>query len=203
MPELHSALAAHLRAGRFGAAGEPRLILSERPLGVLMQLAGWRDSFEQAARPVLARLGLDGIGSFDRAQASDKALAFRIAPERLLLQASVGGDLERGRRRRRSGADAVPRSQPFAHRHPCGGRERGGIAGAAAADRFRRAGLRRRPLRAVRHPYGVGAGASRRRRGRCAGVRHLRAALVRRVDLGFHHANRDAVRLSRRRGRLT
>lgn len=89
MPELRSALANHLRPGRFGAAGETPLVLSERPLGVLMQLSGWRDSFARAVEPLLARLGLDGAGSFDRAQSSDKALAFRIAPERLLLRVTA------------------------------------------------------------------------------------------------------------------
>lgn len=92
MPELRSALASHLLSGRFGAAGDSPLVLSERPLGVLMQLAGWRDSFESAMRPLLAALGLDGIGSFDRAQASINALAFRIAPERVLLRLASASD---------------------------------------------------------------------------------------------------------------
>ncbi|MGN6570106.1 MAG: sarcosine oxidase subunit gamma [Pseudolabrys sp.] len=91
MPELRSALATHLVPGRFGAAGE-RLVLSERPLGTLIQLSGWHDSFESAARPLMARLGFDGIGAFDRAQASDKALAFRIAPERVLLRLTSADD---------------------------------------------------------------------------------------------------------------
>lgn len=86
MPELRSALTGHLRPGRFGAAGDAPLVLSERPLGVLVQLAGWRDSFEDAASPLLAGLGFEGFGSFDRAQISPKALAFRIAPERVLLR---------------------------------------------------------------------------------------------------------------------
>ena len=91
MPEVRSALVGHLEPGRFGAAGE-QLVVSEWPLGALIQLSGWRDSFESAARPLLARLGLDGIGSFDRAQASDKALAFRIAPERVLVRLTSPSD---------------------------------------------------------------------------------------------------------------
>jgi sarcosine oxidase subunit gamma len=91
MPELRSALTGHLRLGRFGAAGEP-LILSERPLGTLIQLSGWPEGFEGAVRPLLARLGFQGCGSFDRAQLSDKALAFRISPERLLLRLKSAGD---------------------------------------------------------------------------------------------------------------
>lgn len=92
MPELRSALAASLKSGRFGAAGE-QLVLSERPSAVLIQLSGWRDSFADAALPLMARLGLDGIGTFDRAQASDKAVAFRIAPERVLLRLTSAADL--------------------------------------------------------------------------------------------------------------
>ena len=91
MPELRSALAGHLKPGRFGAADET-LIISERPLGTLIQLSGWRDSFEGAARPLLARLGFDGVGAFDRAQASGTALAFRIAPERVLLRLTSVND---------------------------------------------------------------------------------------------------------------
>lgn len=85
MPDMRSALTGRLTPGPFGAAGG-RLAFSERPLGPLIQIAGWHDSFESAVRPLLARLGLDGAGSFDRAQISDKAAAFRIAPERVLLR---------------------------------------------------------------------------------------------------------------------
>ena len=87
MPELRSALATPLRAGRFGAsAGDPGVVLSERPLGTLIQIAGWRDSFEPAVGAVLQRLGFPGVGGFDRAQVAGDALAFRCAPERVLLR---------------------------------------------------------------------------------------------------------------------
>jgi heterotetrameric sarcosine oxidase gamma subunit len=87
MPELRSALAAELRPGRFGAgSGEPSLVLYERPLGTLIQLAGWRDSFEAAAGAVLQRLGFAGVGNFERAQTAAAGVAFRIAPERLLVR---------------------------------------------------------------------------------------------------------------------
>jgi heterotetrameric sarcosine oxidase gamma subunit len=87
MPELRSALAAALRPGRFGAgSGEPALALSERPLGTLIQLSGWRDTFEAAAGAVLQRLGFAGIGDFDRAQDTAAGVAFRIAPERVLMR---------------------------------------------------------------------------------------------------------------------
>jgi sarcosine oxidase subunit gamma len=90
VPELRSALSVHIKPGRFGAAGEPQLVLSERPLGALMQIAGWRNSFENAVRPLMAHLGLGGIGRFDHAQRSRNALAFRIAPERVLLRLPTG-----------------------------------------------------------------------------------------------------------------
>lgn len=86
MPELRSALATALRPGRFGAgSGEPTLVLSERPVGTLIQLGGWPDSFAGTAGAVLARLGFGGVGDFHRAQETPDGVAFRLAPERLLL----------------------------------------------------------------------------------------------------------------------
>jgi sarcosine oxidase subunit gamma len=86
MLEFRSALDGHLKPGRYGAAADPgKLILSERPLGVLMQVGGWRDSFESVASPLLQRLGFAGIGDFAMAQSAGEAIAFRTAPERILL----------------------------------------------------------------------------------------------------------------------
>jgi sarcosine oxidase subunit gamma len=86
MLEFRSALDGHLTLGRFGAAAEPeKLILSERPVGVLMQVGGWRDSFASVAAPLLQRLGFAGIGDFAMAQKAGEVIAFRIAPERVLL----------------------------------------------------------------------------------------------------------------------
>jgi sarcosine oxidase subunit gamma len=86
MLEFRSALDGHIAPGRFGAAtaSEP-LILSERPLGTLVQVSGWRDSFEGAAAPLLRRLGFAGVGNFASAQSVGEAVAFRVAPERILL----------------------------------------------------------------------------------------------------------------------
>ena len=87
MPELRSALAVHLRPGRFGAgSGEASLVLSEQPPGTLIQVSGWRDSFEVVAGTLLQRLGFAGVGGFDRAERSRAGVAFRIAPERVLLR---------------------------------------------------------------------------------------------------------------------
>jgi len=102
MPELRSALASVLRPGRFGAAADaPSLVLSEQPLGTLIQLSGWRDSFEDAAGSVLHRLGFPGPGGFAAAQGTAAGLAFRIAPERMLLRlaspvawAAVAADID-------------------------------------------------------------------------------------------------------------
>lgn len=86
MLETRSALTGHLDPGRFGAQTDAvPLTLSERPLGALVQIAGWRDSFEGAAAPVLRRLGLAGIGDFATAQTAGETVAFRVAPERILI----------------------------------------------------------------------------------------------------------------------
>jgi methylglutamate dehydrogenase subunit D len=86
MLEARSALDRHLQHGRFGAVSEtPSLILSERPVGALVQIAGWRGSFERHAAPLMRRLGFHGIGDFATAQSAADAVAFRIAPERVLL----------------------------------------------------------------------------------------------------------------------
>jgi heterotetrameric sarcosine oxidase gamma subunit len=87
MPELRSALATEARAGRFGAgSGEPSVVVSERPLGTLIQLSGWRDNFGAAGGAVLQRFGFPGVGEFGRAQVAQDAVAFRIAPERVLVR---------------------------------------------------------------------------------------------------------------------
>ncbi|MDQ2078774.1 hypothetical protein RA307_01150 [Xanthobacteraceae bacterium Astr-EGSB] len=86
MLEFRSALDGHLSPGHFGAAAEPgKLILSERPLGALVQVGGWRDSFESVAAPLLQRFGFAGTGGFAMAQTAGEAIAFRTAPERILL----------------------------------------------------------------------------------------------------------------------
>jgi len=95
MPEIRSALSAHFHPGRFGfEGGELPLVLSEQPLGTLIQLSGWPDNFEQAATPVLQRLGFAGLGDFNHAQAAGGLLAFRIAPERVLLRLASSVGLE-------------------------------------------------------------------------------------------------------------
>jgi heterotetrameric sarcosine oxidase gamma subunit len=86
MAEQRSALASVLRPGRLGAgAGEPGVVLAEAPIGALIQVSGWRDSFKQAVGALLQRLGFSGVGSFDTAGQAAGGVAFRIAPERVLL----------------------------------------------------------------------------------------------------------------------
>lgn len=86
MLEYRSALDGRLHPGRFGAQVEAvSLTLSERPLGTFVQLSGWRDSFESVATPVMQRLGFGSIGDFRTAQTAGDAVAFRVAPERILL----------------------------------------------------------------------------------------------------------------------
>jgi methylglutamate dehydrogenase subunit D len=87
MPEFRSALAAHVTPGRFGAGeGEAPLALRERPLGTLIQIAGWPGDFGTSVGAILKALGFDGVGGYGVAQSAGEALAFRIAPERVLIR---------------------------------------------------------------------------------------------------------------------
>lgn len=87
MPELRSALSAVYVPGRFGAgAGDAPLTLGERALGALFQIAGWPGGFEAAAGPVLTALGFGDVGAYGVAQDAGEAVAFRIAPERVLVR---------------------------------------------------------------------------------------------------------------------
>jgi heterotetrameric sarcosine oxidase gamma subunit len=82
MPEPHSALITRLRQARLGAES---VVIGERPVGALMQIAGWPDSFSEAAAAIMRRLGFAGVGDFAHAQSASERIAFRIAPERILL----------------------------------------------------------------------------------------------------------------------
>lgn len=87
MPEFRSALAAHVTIGRLGAGdGDAPLALCERPLGTLIQIAGWPGDFEDSAGKILKALGFDGVGGYGVAQSAGDARAFRIAPERVLIR---------------------------------------------------------------------------------------------------------------------
>ncbi len=61
------------------------LRLSERAPGALLQIAGWAD-FEAASAPALSELGFKGLGDYQEARTSGSAIAYRIAPDRLLLR---------------------------------------------------------------------------------------------------------------------
>lgn len=60
------------------------LAFSERALGSLWQIAGWRD-FEAAIEPVLSALGLEGLGDYGFVQTSATVEGYRIAPDRIWL----------------------------------------------------------------------------------------------------------------------
>lgn len=90
MVEILSPLKTKCVSGQYGASGEAGLKLSQRPLRGLWQVAGW-DTFETAAAPALADLGLDGLGGYRHAQRNAGVTAFRIAPDKLLIEGC--GDL--------------------------------------------------------------------------------------------------------------
>jgi heterotetrameric sarcosine oxidase gamma subunit len=87
MLDARSPLRAHLRPGRYGTqASAPRIVLGERRLGTLLCVSGWREDFEACASVLLRELGFAELGRFDRAQEAGDAVAYRIAPERILLR---------------------------------------------------------------------------------------------------------------------
>ncbi|MEM9317873.1 MAG: hypothetical protein AAGA70_02570 [Pseudomonadota bacterium] len=90
MVEIASPLTRKAQPGTFGAADQPGVILGTRPLRGLSQIAGWSD-FEDAARPVLKAMRLPGLGDYRSAQRTEKVTAWRIAPDKMLLEGA--GDL--------------------------------------------------------------------------------------------------------------
>lgn len=85
MLEPQSPLSTKLVPGTFGAKGMDSVMLGTRPIITLTQIAGWRN-FEEAAKPVLRATGLSGVGTHRLAQASGEVTAWRVAPDRMLLE---------------------------------------------------------------------------------------------------------------------
>lgn len=87
MLEFRSPLAACCLPGRYGAGtGDAPLTLGEMPLGALFQISGWPQNFAIKAGDVLGALGFTGIGDHATAQRAPGAIAFRVAPERILVR---------------------------------------------------------------------------------------------------------------------
>jgi sarcosine oxidase subunit gamma len=84
MLEIRSALTGCMVPGRYGI-GAPGITFAERPIGCLMQLAGWPSRFEQAALTIMQRLGFENLGDYQIAQGDATKAAFHIAPETVLL----------------------------------------------------------------------------------------------------------------------
>ncbi|MEM9631656.1 MAG: hypothetical protein AAGA50_10050 [Pseudomonadota bacterium] len=85
MVDVLSPLKTKTKAGRHGAAGDTGVALGTRSIKGLWQLAGW-SGFEAAAEPVLKRLGFVDAGTFREARRSESATAWRIAPDKILLE---------------------------------------------------------------------------------------------------------------------
>lgn len=62
------------------------VILRERAVGDLRQLSGWRDSFDASAGAAMRALGFAGVGAYGVSQVAGKAVAFRVAPERVWIR---------------------------------------------------------------------------------------------------------------------
>ncbi len=86
MPERLSALDTCLIPGDFGVpdASQPALQLSERPLGNLLQIAGWED-FETLCRPVVKKYGFSKFDDYRAVQSSDAGECYAIAPDKILV----------------------------------------------------------------------------------------------------------------------
>ncbi|MES0885374.1 sarcosine oxidase subunit gamma [Roseibium sp. SCP14] len=89
MVDVLSPLKTKTKAGRHGAAGDTGVTLGIRSIEGLWQLAGW-SGFETAAEPILKRLGLEDAGTFREARRTDHATAWRIAPDKILLETARG-----------------------------------------------------------------------------------------------------------------
>jgi sarcosine oxidase subunit gamma len=84
MLEIRSAIADCKVPGRYGA-GASSIAFAEKPIGCLIQVAGWPGRFELAATKIMQRLGFAELGGHRMAQGGEKKAAFRIAPENILL----------------------------------------------------------------------------------------------------------------------
>ena len=87
MPDLRSPLAEHLHAGDYGPVNsdEPAIVLAEKPLGTLLQIAGW-EGFEKQCLELVSEIGLEDLGSYRTYQISGDVQCYRIAPDRILLR---------------------------------------------------------------------------------------------------------------------
>jgi len=86
MPEIHSPLDSIRQPGSFGASFDtgPRVALSDRPVGTLVQIAGW-DDFEAAVLPGLKELGFNDAGDYRNCRRIDSMTLYRTAPDRVLI----------------------------------------------------------------------------------------------------------------------
>ena len=80
-----SPLAHDLKPGRYGAQSDAPVILGERPIASLWQIAGWAD-FDAAAAPALAACGFDAANDYRTSVTNGDATAYRIAPDRILIE---------------------------------------------------------------------------------------------------------------------
>ena len=85
MADAISPLKGKCVAGRHGADGDAGVTLGSRNIAGLWQIAGWR-GFKAAAAPVLAGLGLRDGGSYRTAESTGSATAWRIAPDKILIE---------------------------------------------------------------------------------------------------------------------
>ena len=85
MVERLSSMKSKLIPGHFGASGVAGVVLGERPVAILQQVAGWQ-GFEDVAAPMLADLGLTGLGGYRSAQVVKGCTAWRTAPDKVLIE---------------------------------------------------------------------------------------------------------------------
>lgn len=87
MLELRSPLIEHLTAGNYGTApgNDPALVMTEQPLGSLLQIAGW-DAFEKQCLALLSKFGFDTLGEYQNVLEANDVECYRIAPDKVLLR---------------------------------------------------------------------------------------------------------------------
>jgi sarcosine oxidase subunit gamma len=92
MPEIRSALASVYETGSFSAAPvQPGVSIKESPVGDLVLVSSWPDSFDAVCRLLSQELETQMPETYRRCVVGAKCSVFMVAPRRLLICADDAG----------------------------------------------------------------------------------------------------------------